>query len=287
MRRLRLSAPSVYPGRDAALVEQSAPKLDCLFQTMASNRRPQRATSGAHHIAQASSSQRVRHRGGRASKSLTCINQGTRGLASQQRRAPRMHPRDRPCSDSIVRPAVRALPSTSENDTTMGHLAPMKRPEVRLAPRFAGVHVGSRPALRAAEKALRRLAPPRCLPGHLSRLLSPRARGDRYGSQMDGNRAHLTFDRLVQRCARDLVGLGHGGADNACGMHEIRGGTDGAAPSQRSTRGQAPRRRLTPTPVTVVMLVRLLDNSLPCEIKRTDRCSRFIQAALIIAALLE
>jgi hypothetical protein len=33
--------------------------------------------------------------------------------------------------------------------------------------------------------------------------------------------------------------LAQGGAVNACGTHEIRGDTDDAVPSQRSTRGQA------------------------------------------------
>ena len=71
--------------------------------------------------------------------------------------------------------------------------------------------------------------------------------------------------------------LAHGGAGNACGVHEIHGGTDDAARSQRSTCGQAPRRRLAPTPVTVVMPARLHDNNLPCEILQTDQSSQFLQ----------
>jgi len=95
-------------------------------------------------------------------------------------------------------PAVRALPSTSQSDTTMDHLAPTKRPQVRLVPRSAGVHVGNRPAIRAARKAPQRAAQPRRLPGLPSRLLPPHARDDRHGSQMDGSRAHVAFNRLVQ-----------------------------------------------------------------------------------------
>ena len=90
------------------------------------------------------------------------------------------------CSGRSSAPLSALSPSTPECDARMDRLAPMKQPEVRLAPRFAGVHAGSRPAIRAAGRAPQRVAPPRCLPGHLSRLLSPQAGGDRYGRRWTG-----------------------------------------------------------------------------------------------------
>jgi hypothetical protein len=168
---------------------------------------------------------------------------------------------------------VRALPSALQSDTRMDHLYPTKRPQVRVAPSPSESASVTRPATRAAEKAPHRLAPPRCLPRH--------ARGDRHGSpdaREPSARCLRPFSPpLPTRPGR--VGRiscptrrppGPWWCVNACGTHEIRSGTDDAVPSQRSTRGQAPRRRPAPTLVTVVTLVRLLDNRLPCEILWTD-----------------
>jgi hypothetical protein len=134
---------------------------------------------------------------------LTCINQRepAPGLPATARTRAGTHG----TGDAPIRsctPLSALSHPRRESDTTMDHLAPTKQPALRSAPRSAGAHAGNRPAIRAAAKAPQHVAPPRCLTGHPSHPRPPHARDDRHGSQMDESRAHIAFDRLVQRCTR-------------------------------------------------------------------------------------
>jgi hypothetical protein len=179
------------------------------------------------------------------------------------------------CSDSIVRLTDR---TSRKSVTAMDHLAPTKRLRVRPAPRLhrsprrqSTCHPSRREATTARHPAR---------PGQLSRLLPrPIFKGDRQGPQADGSRVARRLPppspALRTRAhARCVDRMARGAADSPCGIHEIRFGSDDAVSGQRFTCGQTPRRKPARAPVTVVMLVRPLDNRLPYEDRRTDRSSR-------------
>jgi hypothetical protein len=122
------------------------------------------------------------------------------------------------------------------------------------------------------------------------RILADKAYSSRaYRGDMHDRKIAATIkvelDQLGAFPDRRVDHLEHSGAGNAYRMHEIRGGTDDAVPSQRSARSGAAQ-EAAPAPVTAVMPVRLFDNA-----RRARICGRvgpadFLEVARIVGPLL-
>lgn len=115
-------------------------KLDCLFQSTTSSRRPiGGASSGAHHIGPLVVQPTREALDGRPADAPTCTPDRPSAQSAPATMRTRTRRQGLPMVRSIVHPAVRAPSGHVGAHSEHGPFSPMERAEVRLVPGFAVV----------------------------------------------------------------------------------------------------------------------------------------------------